>query len=80
MPEKFKTMKLVKWGWILAVLALFTIGFTAAIVCLAVWGIAKWYFNRDIKSRIKMIEDNRKKMQDRVGNKLSQKLNNISFE
>ena len=80
MPEKFKIMKFVKWGWILAVLALFTIGFTTAVVCLAAWGIAKWYFSRDIKSRIKTIEDNRKKMQERVGNKLSQKLNNISFE
>lgn len=57
MPDKFKILNLVKWGWIVAALALFSMGFIAALVCVVAWIAAKWYFKKDINARIKELDN-----------------------
>ena len=56
MPDKVKKAKMIKWGWILAVILLFICNMTTAVVCLVLWFAAKWYFNKDINNRIKELE------------------------
>lgn len=56
MPDKVKKAKMIKWGWILAVILLIICNMTTAVICLALWFAAKWYFNKDINNRIKELE------------------------
>lgn len=75
MPEKIKTLKVVNWCWLVALLALFINGLTAAVVCLIIWGVAKWYFKRDINARIKEIEKKRAEAVDNIKSKLYKRFN-----
>lgn len=70
MPEKIKILKIVNWSWVIAILVLFTIGFTAALICFAAWGIAKWYFKKDINARIKDLENKKAITAENLKNKL----------
>lgn len=73
MPEKAKTLKLVSWGWIVAVGVVF-LNFIAALVCLGIWFGAKWYLGKDIKARAREIEANRAAASDNLRNKLAKQL------
>ena len=57
MPDKVKQAKILKWGWVLAILLLFSAGFKIAFVYLIVWGAGYWFFNKKIKDRIKELEN-----------------------
>ena len=56
MPDKVKKVKMIKWGWILAIILLFICNIAIAVVYLVFWVAAKWYFNKDINNRIKELE------------------------
>ena len=56
LPDKVKKIKMIKWGWILAIILLFISNLTIAAVYLVFWFAAKWYFNKDINNRIKELE------------------------
>jgi hypothetical protein len=56
MPDKVKKAKLMKWGWILAVLLLFVAGFIVALIVLVAWYVGKWFMEKPIKDRIKELE------------------------
>lgn len=78
MPYKVKKVKMIKWGWILAIILLFICNITIAVVYLVFWVAAKWYFNKDINNRIKELEqqaaENTKKNSDIINgttNKIS---------
>lgn len=74
MPDKLKTLNLVKWGWIVAIIALFAVNLVTAIICLAMWGGAMWYFNKDINSRAKEIEAERQKSVQRLAAAIDRQL------
>lgn len=57
MPDKVKQVKLMKWGWILAVLLLFVTNFTVALVALALWGGAYWLFQKPVNDRVKELRE-----------------------
>lgn len=51
MPDKVKTLNLLKWGWGLAVLVFFILNFVSALVVLALWGGAYWYMGKPVRDR-----------------------------
>lgn len=51
MPDKVKTLNLLKWGWVLAVLVFFILNFVSALVVLALWGGAYWYMGKPVWDR-----------------------------
>ena len=57
MPDKIKQVKIMKWGWILAIVALFVVNFTVAVVCLIAWAAGYWFMKKQINDRIKEILD-----------------------
>ncbi len=57
MPDKIKQVKMMKWGWILAVVALFVVNLTVAVVCLIAWATGYWFMKKPINDRIKEIQD-----------------------
>lgn len=57
MPGKIKQAKMIKWGWILAILLLFVVNFTVAVVYLIAWFIGYWFFKKPIKDRIKELRN-----------------------
>lgn len=73
MPQKVKTLKLVRWGWIIAVAAVF-INFVLALVCLALWYGAKWYFTRELNVRAQEIENARAEASANIRKKLEAQL------
>lgn len=65
MPDKIKKIKLMKWGWILAILLLFVVNLAVAVVYLVAWGIGYWFLKKPINNRIselskKEVDDSRK--------------------
>ena len=73
MPQKVKTLKLVRWGWIIAVAAFF-ISFILSLICLALWFGAKWYFARELNARAKEIENARAEASANIRKKLEAQL------
>lgn len=55
MPDKFKQVKIAKWGWVLAVILLFLTNFSVAFVCLLAWAVGYWFLKKPINDRIKKI-------------------------
>ncbi len=56
MPDKIKQAKLIKWGWLLAVILLFVVNLTVAVIALIAWGIAYWLVQKPINDRKKDLE------------------------
>lgn len=56
MPDKIKQAKLIKWGWLLAIVLLFVVNLTVAVIALIVWGIAYWLVKKPINDRKKELE------------------------
>lgn len=56
MPDKIKQAKLIKWGWILAVILLFVVNLTVAVIALIAWAIAYWFIKKPINDRKKELE------------------------
>lgn len=56
MPDKIKQAKLIKWGWVLAVILLFVVNLTVAVIALIAWGIAYWFVKKTINDRIRELE------------------------
>lgn len=56
MPDKIKQVKLLKWGWLLAVILLFVVNLTVAVIALIAWGIAYWLVKKPINDRKKELE------------------------
>ncbi|MBR3078263.1 MAG: hypothetical protein IKH01_00435 [Prevotella sp.] len=57
MPDKIKQVKIMKWGWTLAIVALLVVNFTVAVVCLIAWAAGYWFMKKQINDRIKEILD-----------------------
>ena len=72
-PQKVKILKLVRWGWIIAVAAFF-ISFVLSLICLALWFGAKWYFARELNARAKEIENARAEASANIRKKLEAQL------
>jgi len=56
MPDKVKQVKLLKWGWGLAIVLLFMSNLTIAVGYLILWGIGYWFFKKTINDRIKELD------------------------
>lgn len=56
MPDKIKQVKLLKWGWLLAVILLVVVNLTVAVIALIAWGIAYWLVKKPINDRKKEFE------------------------
>lgn len=52
MPDKAKKVRMMKWGWILAILLLFVVNLAVALVYLVAWGIGYWFLKKPINNRI----------------------------
>lgn len=57
MSDKIKQVKIVKWGWLLAVVLLLVVNFTVAAIALIAWGVAYWIMKKPIEDRKKQIEN-----------------------
>lgn len=56
MPDKIKQQKLLKWGWVLAIVLLIITNFSIAACYLILWGIGYWFIKKTINDRIKELE------------------------
>ena len=56
LPDKKKKAKLIKWGWLLAVLALIVTNYKIAFICLIAWVIGYLYIKHSIKATVKQLE------------------------
>lgn len=56
MPDKIKQAKLLKWGWIVAVILLFVVNLKVAVIVLIVWAVAYWFVKKPVNDRIKDLE------------------------
>lgn len=56
MPDKIKQAKLIKWGWILAVILLFAVNLIVGVIVLIAWAIAYWFIKKPINDQIKELE------------------------
>lgn len=56
MPDKVKQVKLLKWGWVFAIVLLFMSNLTIAVGYLILWGIGYWFFKKTINDRIKELD------------------------
>jgi hypothetical protein len=74
MADKIKQVKLLKWGWIVAIILLFVFNLTVAVIWLIVWGGGYWYMKRSISSRLNELtrieEDNDKKIAAKIKKQL----------
>ncbi len=64
LPEKKKKAKLIKWGWLLALLALIVTNFKIAFICLIAWVIGYLYIKHSINSTVRQLnslEDERRR-------------------
>ena len=52
MSDKVKQLKLMKWGWVLAVVLLLLTNLTVALLALVAWGVGYWLMKRPINSRM----------------------------
>lgn len=52
MPDKIKLVKLMKWGWILAIVLFALTNFSVALVALLAWAVGYWLIKKPIKDRI----------------------------
>lgn len=50
--DKFKIIKLLKWGWILAIPVLFIVGFIGAVVYIIAWLLYSWFLKRTVNKRL----------------------------
>ena len=75
MPDKIKQQKLLKWGWVLAIVLMFITNFSFAVCYLILWGIGYWFFKKTINDRIKELEqeeaDNTQKTAELLRKQLS---------
>lgn len=71
MPDKVKTLNLLKWGWVLAVLVFFILNFVSALVVLALWGGAYWYMGKPVRDRKAELERDIKLSEEANAQKLS---------
>lgn len=71
MPDKVKTLNLLKWGWVLAVLVFFILNFVSALVVLALWGGAYWYMGKPVRDRKTELERDIKLSEEANARKLS---------
>lgn len=70
MPEKVKQVKMMKWGWLVAVILFFIINLTVAFIVLVAWAIGLWVMKKPINDRIKGL-----KQQDSINSqKIAQQL------
>ncbi len=74
MPEKVKQVKMVKWGWILAVVALFVVNFTVALICLIIWAGAYWFMKKPINDRIEELQSQGSLESQRISNLFKKKM------
>lgn len=74
LAEKATMAKLVKWGWLLAIIFLFIAGFFTAIIVLIAWYIFKLIFNKSLEKRDKELQsqfmDRHKIYQEKINRQL----------
>lgn len=75
MADKMKTVKMAKYGWIIALLALFVAGFTTAVVLLIVWYVALYILKMPIKKREKELKEEQGKRSLRIEAMLKKQFN-----
>lgn len=56
MPEKVKQVKMMKWGWLVAVILFFITNLTVAFIVLVAWAIGLWVMKKPINDRIKELK------------------------
>lgn len=56
MPDKIKQAKMIKWGWLIAIVLLFAVNLTVTFIFLIIWAIGYWLIKKPINDRIKELE------------------------
>lgn len=74
MPDKIKQVKLLKWGWVLAVVLFFVVNLPVAVIALIAWGIALWLVKKPINDRKKELEQQSASNSQKTANLLRRQL------